>query len=525
MTRTKTPKHIGIDDFEAALEKSYRLRGMRLPTAVDEVTAAEETLEQSPVELPAALRQPPILPAFESDTSGRVGYWTHPSIRQLGTEDPVAFITHKARDLVLSGIERGWSGPPYDPSALAELLNISLLPTENVVDARTRSEAGKYQIEFNPMRPAARLRFSIAHEIGHTLFPDCAYAIRNRATHEQMAGDEWQLEMLCNIAASEILMPVGSLPNIEDFVPGVDAVLGCRRRFQVSSEAVLLRLLRLTGARCFAFAAHRDVTTNRYGVDYVIRSRNYRGTIPVETGSVLPKDARAAECTAIGFTAKAEERWLGEQGWQTEYLGIAPYPGHVFPRVLAIVRPKTVEQTASIIRYLKGDAAEPRGTGKKILLQLVNDKAITWGAGFARSLRQKWPSAQREFSQWAMSGRRELKLGAVHVAAVRDDLLLVSLVAQKGYGETDRPRIRYSALEQCLASVADLAKRESLSVHMPRIGTGLAGGSWAVVEEIILQTLGAKSIDVTVYDLPNRKSPAKPQLSLFDVPSEFDQFV
>src|SRR5207253_1183259 len=108
------------------------------------------------------------------------------------------------------------------------------------------------------------------HEIAHTLFPDCAHAVRHRATHERIRGDDWQLEMLCNIAASEILMPVGSLENWTEFVPTVDSVLHFRRHFQVSAEAVLLRVLRLTSHSCIGFAAHRDPVTNRYHVDYLV---------------------------------------------------------------------------------------------------------------------------------------------------------------------------------------------------------------------------------------------------------------
>ena len=124
-----------------------------------------------------------------------------------------AIIT-RARSMVLKAMERGWSGPPYNPFALAEMLGIKLLPTEDVLDARTHSDASeRFTIEFNPQRPAARTRYSIAHELGHTLFPDCAETTRNRATHQEMKDDDWQLESLCNIAAAEILMPFGMLQD------------------------------------------------------------------------------------------------------------------------------------------------------------------------------------------------------------------------------------------------------------------------------------------------------------------------
>lgn len=525
----KSKAQVTLGDIEVGLQKLFRLRGQMLPTSPEQVAAAERRLAKAQIAFPEKLDEIPQITLSASRRGSApvsAAYWTNPSVNGLRADDPVEFVIRKSRDLVLSAIERGWSGPPYNPTELAELLGIALLPTEGVVDARTRSIRGKFQIEFNPMRPAARMRFSVAHEIAHTLFPDCAYATRNRATHEGMAGDEWQLEMLCNVAASEILMPTGSLPNPDDFVPTVDSVLGYRKRFQVSSEAVLLRLLRLASVRCVAFAAHRDSKIDRYIIDYAIRSRHHKGLPHLETGFVLPKEARAAECTAIGFTAKGAEKWLGGgEDWVAEYLGVAPYPGDVSPRVLGIVRPNVSERPLSNLTYLRGDASEPRGSGRKILLQLVNDRALTWGAGFAKTVRNKWPAAQRDFSRWTLSSRRDFRLGGIHVVDVRDDLVLISLVAQKGYGEAQTARIRYAALDKCLVSVTEVAKRYSATVHMPRIGAGLAGGSWAVIEEIIQQTLGREDISISVYDLPNRQPLRRPQLSLFDVPADLDQFV
>jgi O-acetyl-ADP-ribose deacetylase (regulator of RNase III) len=515
--------------IERDLRRIYRLRGTLVPTSPEEVAAAEKRFASELLELPDALNVAPVLAPERARPFPLIGpkrYWTNPSVLALQADDPVEAITQRARQVVLSAMEEGWTGPPYDPSQLAELLGIALLPTEAVIDARTKSKGNKFRIEFNPVRPSARLRFSLAHEIGHTLFPDCALSIRNRATHEDMQGDEWQLEMLCNVAAAEILMPIGSLPNFDEFVPTVDSVLQFRRRFQVSCEAVLMRLLRLTSFNCFAFAAHRDPTLDRYKVDYVVSSRGFRESVPLTPGFTLPKNARALECTAIGYTAKGRETWAMRTGeWETEYLGVAPYPGQTFPRVLAIIRSPDLKRRASKVRFLKGDASQPRGSGTKLLLQIVNDKALTWGSGFARALRNRWPSAQRQFTDWAGSSRREFRLGAVQMSRVQDDLLLASLVAQHGYGPSDKPRLRYAALEQCLLKVAELARQHSATIHLPRIGTGQAGGAWAIVEEIIEQTLGKQELDVTVYDLPNQRWAAKKQPSLFDVPAEVDQFI
>lgn len=61
--------------------------------------------------------------------------------------------------------------------------------------------------------------------------------------------------------------------------------------------------------------------------------------------------------------------------------------------------------------------------------------------------------------------------------------------------------IRYEAIEQGLRVVryyATLGPHAGSSIHMPRIGCGLAGGKWEEMEPIIESVL--KDLSVTVYD-------------------------
>lgn len=60
----------------------------------------------------------------------------------------------------------------------------------------------------------------------------------------------------------------------------------------------------------------------------------------------------------------------------------------------------------------------------------------------------------------------------------------------------------HDALRTCLAKVARKALETNASVHMPRIGCGLAGGKWEAVEPIIREELVSKGVSVIVYDLP-----------------------
>jgi O-acetyl-ADP-ribose deacetylase (regulator of RNase III) len=313
--------------------------------------------------------------------------------------------------------------------------------------------------------------------------------------------------MLCNIAAAEILMPVGTL-RAEDLKPEVDRLLELRQRYAVSSEAVLLRMLRLTPANCLGFVARRepDSSTGHYKIDYALGSPSWQ--LPVKAGLTLSQKSVISQCTAIGFTAKATEKWLGsQQDYTVEAVGIPPYPGRTYPRVVGIVRAvEQVETVQKAITYLKGDATNPRGTGLRILAHIVSNRGLVWGAGFGRAVRKKWPKVQDEFAKWAVGHHGDFHLGNIHLSRVDDSLFVAHLVAQHGVGPSKTPRVRYGAIDKCLRKLADFALAQNATVHMPRIGTGEAGGSWEIVGEIVEDTLCQRQIEVTVYDLPTAAS-------------------
>jgi hypothetical protein len=88
------------------------------------------------------------------------------------------------------------------------------------------------------------------------------------------------------------------------------------------------------------------------------------------------------------------------------------------------------------------------------------------------------------------------------------------VVAQHGYGVSDKPRIRYAALRKGLEVVASEATKARASIHMPRIGAGQAGGHWSVIQDLILDTFADAGVHVTVYDLPGALRKEELQLTL-----------
>jgi hypothetical protein len=332
-----------------------------------------------------------------------------------------------------------------------------------------------------------------------------------------MRRDEWQLEMLCNIAASELLMPTGNLTIGSTSRLGIDELIELRKKFDVSIEAILLRVVRLERRNCVVFVASVS-DAGHYRIDYAVESQG--GAFNLRSGLVLPSGSRVADCTAAGYTAKGEETWVTGQTLQVECVAIPPYPGQNMPRVAGIAYRKGERATGASpeITFVTGDATKPHGKAQKIIAHVVNDGTARWGGGgFARVVGKTWPLVQKDFIEWAASDRRNLKLGRTRACRIEEDAVIFSMICQHGYGPSPRPRIRYQYLRSCLTDLQGMARDEGATVHMPRIGCGEAGGNWYIVEDLIRECLCDNGVEVTIYDLQSRRGPKseRVQASLF----------
>lgn len=153
------------------------------------------------------------------------------------------------------------------------------------------------------------------------------------------------------------------------------------------------------------------------------------------------------------------------------------------------------------ITYVRGDATAPQGKGVKVIAHVCNDLG-GWGKGFVVALSRRWPEPEAAYRRWHR-GRagNDFALGAVQFVQVGPYLWVANMVGQRGMrtGSKGVP-VRYEAIETALGAVAARAGELGASVHMPRIGCGLAGGTWSRVEPIIEGRLIEEGVPVTVYD-------------------------
>ncbi|MFI6851238.1 macro domain-containing protein [Streptomyces sp. NPDC050416] len=153
------------------------------------------------------------------------------------------------------------------------------------------------------------------------------------------------------------------------------------------------------------------------------------------------------------------------------------------------------------ITYVRGDATVPSVKGVKVIAHVCNDTG-GWGKGFVLAISRRWPEPEAAYRAWHR-GRagNDFGLGAVQFVQVERHVWVANMIGQRGTktGSKGVP-VRYEAIDTALEALAAKAGELGATVHMPRIGCGLAGGKWSRVEPLIEERLVRRGIPVTVYD-------------------------
>ncbi|MFF6911408.1 macro domain-containing protein [Streptomyces sp. NPDC012466] len=153
------------------------------------------------------------------------------------------------------------------------------------------------------------------------------------------------------------------------------------------------------------------------------------------------------------------------------------------------------------IRYVRGDATAPSVKGVKVIVHVCNDLG-GWGKGFVLALSRRWPEPEAAYRAWHRGrATNDFGLGAVQFVQVEPYVWVANMIGQRGTrtGSKGVP-VRYEAIDTALETVAERAGELGATVHMPRIGCGLAGGKWSRIEPLVEERLVRRGIQVTVYD-------------------------
>jgi Zn-dependent peptidase ImmA (M78 family) len=152
-------------------------------------------------------------------------------VRSTGVADPYAAIRIMACDAIArySAIFDVPTGP-IDVDALASFLGIA------------RSD-GRVSIRVNPDRPETRIRFSTAHEVSHTFFPNYQAKTwcRTDARFRSRNNPDDLLEMLCDVGASELILPAPWFIEDATTVSTAAGLVELAKKYVASREATLRR--------------------------------------------------------------------------------------------------------------------------------------------------------------------------------------------------------------------------------------------------------------------------------------------
>lgn len=133
---------------------------------------------------------------------------------------------------------------------------------------------------------------------------------------------------------------------------------------------------------------------------------------------------------------------------------------------------------------------------------------LTMGAGIAKQIALKWPLVLEADKRTIRGDRR--KLGSFTMThSIHGRPTIFNLYSQYGMGgRSPDTSTNYVAMAEGMKAISDhlmanarLIVGEPLIIGLPRIGCGLAGGRWEVVEQIILEELDHEPFKVVVYDL------------------------
>ncbi len=176
----------------------------------------------------------------------------------LPGENAADVIRRKARAVVAKA-RWLWKGPPFCPFSLADLEGVMVeeAPCDICSDGRIFPKGQQVFIQYAKGQCRERVRFTICHELAHTLFPDCYKRERRRSAAEKA---DWEFENLCNIAASEFLFP------LEEFASDLGGtkltalqLKNLAVRYDASVDATAHRVISLSKhPSCVVFATHQD---------------------------------------------------------------------------------------------------------------------------------------------------------------------------------------------------------------------------------------------------------------------------
>lgn len=178
-------------------------------------------------------------------------------------------------------------------------------------------------------------------------------------------------------------------------------------------------------------------------------------------------------------------------------------------------RPKYINSNENIFSIIE-DRISSKNEGATVFVPHVCNNIDLFGAGFAAQVGDLYPSVKANYH---MLGKNFLykNMGYSQILKVKEDnkykhkLYFVNMIAQNGIRSfaNERP-LNYYGLVKSMVSLSQfidnntgfLNKTEKIEIHCPKFGSGLAGGNWLFISDLIEDIWGKYT--VFVYSAPKK---------------------
>ena len=146
-----------------------------------------------------------------------------------------------------------------------------------------------------------------------------------------------------------------------------------------------------------------------------------------------------------------------------------------------------------MITYKKGNLL---ATEDSVIIHGCNARGVM-GAGVALQIKLKYPKAFTDYERFCK--QRANPLGLVCISTQPDYKVIINAITQSGYSNENTRHVSYDAVDDCMVRIGQYSEPQT-RISIPKIGAGLGGGDWKVIEAIINHRLS--EFNITVWELP-----------------------
>lgn len=176
---------------------------------------------------------------------------------------------------------------------------------------------------------------------------------------------------------------------------------------------------------------------------------------------------------------------------------------------------KTIHQEQHI-NIIKGDLFDnieqivrAGNNGSSVIVPHVCNNLDLFGAGFAAEIVRHYPIVKENYHLLGKSFLQN-NLGYVQFIEVLSDkkyehrLVFANMIAQRGIiNKTSNPRpLNYLALVKSMVGVSQYISKNfdgDVQIHAPKFGSGLAGGNWTFIRELLSDIWGNTTVFIYEY--------------------------